>query len=228
MRIFVAPLAAGELIVRGDEHHYVSRVRRARPGDPIELVDGAGQRASAVVVRIGEDETVVRAGPVESVPRAVPHVRVLVPLIKGERMDYAIEKLVEVGADELVVWPAARSVVKLDPGRREARLAHYRAVAAAAARQAGCSVPEVRFAVSLATALTDIPAGGRVVLDPSADAGPLPGGADVTVVSGPEGGLAPTERELLAGSGFVAVGLGGHVLRAETAPVVAVALIRHP
>jgi 16S rRNA (uracil1498-N3)-methyltransferase len=223
MRIFVAQLAAGEVVVRGDEHHYLSRVRRARPGDEVELVDGEGRRAAATIEKIGDSETVLRAGAVEEIVDRPPRVRVLVPLIKGDRMDTCLEKLVEVGADELVVWPAARSVVKLDDSRRESRLAHYQAIAQAAARQSGrARVPAVSFS-SLAQAIAAAP-GARVVLDPSAEPASFPGADAITIISGPEGGFAPEELDALAG--WTHLGLGPHVLRADTAPIVAVAIVR--
>lgn len=239
MRIFVPPaqLAAGELTVTGDEHHYLARVRRARTGDPVELVDGAGRRAHATITRITDDATVLSVGAPEAIPALPPLVRVLLPLIKGDRMDTALEKLVEVGADAIVVWPAARSVVRLEPGRRDARLAKYQAALVAAARQCGrAQVPTVTWADSLSAAVAALPAApdaARFVLDPASDA-PLASSlgeaplSDVTFISGPEGGLAPAELELLssADSAFTPIGLGARILRAETAPVVAVALIR--
>src|SRR5689334_4523791 len=173
MRIFVDParLAAGELVVGGDEHHYLARVRRARAGDAVELVDGAGRRAAATIARIGDAETTLIAGAPESIAQAPPRVRALVPLIKGERMDDCIEKLVEVGVDEIVVWPAARSVARLDDARRDARLAKYAAIARAAARQSGrAQVPAVAHADDLAAALARLPDGRRLVLDPTSDA----------------------------------------------------------
>ena len=228
MRIFVRPLAAGVVVVKGNEHHYLAYVRRARPGDAVELVDGDGQRAAATIMRIDGDQTTLEVGAPERVPAALPQVRVLVPLIKGDRMDTCLEKLVEVGADELVVWPAARSVVRLPPDRRAARLAHFQAEVQAAARQSGrAAVPAVALADDLAAALAALPAGGaRIVLHPGADRAAPPTAADVTLVSGPEGGLAPAELDALAAAGFTHFGLGPRTLRAETAPVVAVALIR--
>lgn len=231
IRVFVDPavLAAGELVVRGDEHHYLAHVRRARPGEPVELVDGAGRRAAATIARLSAGETALIAGPPEPIAPAPPRVRALVPLIKGDRMDGCIEKLVEVGVDAIVVWPAARSVARLDDARRDARLTRYRAIAQAAARQSGrAQVPDVAAAASLAAALADLPAGQRLVLDPASDA-PLELDAssaadDVTIASGPEGGLTAGERDQLAG--FAPLGLGPRVLRADTAPVIAVALIR--
>jgi len=228
IRIFVPPgaLVAGELVVRGDEHHYLARVRRARPGDAIELCDGLGRRAAATIVRLSDGETALVAAAPETIAAAPPFVRALVPLIKGDRMDACIEKLVEVGVDAIVVWPAARSVVRLDDARRDSRVARYHTVAQAAARQSGrAQVPPVSAAASLSAALADLPGGLQLVLDPACGASLAVGdAADVTIVSGPEGGLSSDEHDRLAA--FTPVGLGPRVLRADTAPVVAVAVIR--
>jgi 16S rRNA (uracil1498-N3)-methyltransferase len=313
MRIFVAPpLSSGELTVRGDEHHYLARVRRAATGDTVELCDGEGHRAVAQVTKIGDAESQLQVGNVEAIGDRPPRIRVLVPLIKGDRMDTAIEKLVETGVDEIVVWPATRSVVKLEADRRDSRIEHYAGVAQAAARQSGrASIPTVSWADSLGAALTSLaaaPPGARLVLDPAADRvdlrsalarppialdrsdpslpidlaaarafdesaeiavtgrfqrpdfatarvgddprdpdditstgrfrrlpvtdwplSPEPAAGFVdhaTLVTGPEGGLAPAELETLNSAGFVSIGLGPRVLRAETAPAIVVALIR--
>jgi len=226
MRIFLAPLTAGELTVRGDEHHYLMRVRRARVGDAVELVDGEGHRAAATITKIGESETLLSVAAPETIAAALPFIRVLVPLIKGDRMDTCLEKLVEVGVDAIVVWPAARSVVKLEPDRRDSRIAKYQAALVAASRQSGrAQVPTIAWADDLSAALTSLPPGSRFVLDPTSDQPLTPDGAtDITIVSGPEGGLAPSELDTLLG--FTSIGLGPRVLRAETAPVIAVALVR--
>jgi 16S rRNA (uracil1498-N3)-methyltransferase len=229
VRIFVPPgtLAAGELRVRGDEHHYLGRARRARVGDAVEVVDGEGRRAAAVIERIAETETILRVGEPEVIAAKPPFVRALVPPIKGDRMDACLEKLVEVGVDAIVVWPAARAVVRLD-AKRDARLAKYQAALQAAARQCGrAQVPTVSYAEDLATALAALPPGARFVLDPASDTALVVGDAgDVTIASGPEGGLSPDELEQFARAGFVAISLGPRILRAETAPMIAVALIR--
>ncbi len=231
MRIFVAPesLRAGELEVSGDEHHYLGRVRRARIGDAVEIVDGSGRRAAARIESITDVATRFQVSEPEAIVSKPPHVRALVPLIKGDRMDVCIEKLVEVGIDSIIVWPAARSVVRLDDARREGRLAKYRTAVQAAARQCGrAQVPEVTHANDLAAAIASLPPGDRIVLDPAADAPLVVGNSsEITIASGPEGGLTAEELEHLVAAGFVAVGLGPRVLRAETAPTIAVALIRH-
>jgi 16S rRNA (uracil1498-N3)-methyltransferase len=232
VRLLLAPaaLVPGERTLDGDEHHYLMRVRRARIGDAVEVFDGAGRRAQAELVAIGEATTTVRIGEVVAVMAATPRITALLPLIKGERMDVALEKLVEVGADAIVVWPATRSVVKLDGERRATRAPKLQAAALAAARQCGrADVPTVSLAASLEAALAALPPSHRLVLDPGAEAGlalPAPCPAEVAIASGPEGGLAPDELDRLIAAGFTPVGLGPRILRAETAPVVMVALVR--
>lgn len=229
MRSFVDPvsLTTGEISITGEEHHYLGRVRRVRVGQAIELVDGAGKRATAKIVRMTETETVVEVEEVEEVEEAAPHVRMLLPLIKGDRMDGCLEKLTEVGASELIVWQAERSVVRLDAAKRDARVAHYAGVVAAAARQCGrARVPGLRFTATLREVLRALPVGDRFVLDPTAERGQPTGAADVTLISGPEGGFSWVELDQLAAAGFLALGLGPRVLRADTAPIVAAALIR--
>ena len=226
VRVFVDPsvLAAGELVVRGDEHHYLAYARRARVGDTLELVDGAGRRAAATIAAIASDATTLTVGAPELIPSKPPFVRVLIPLIKGDRMDTCLEKLVEVGVDEIVIWPAARAIVRLDPDRREARLAKFAAMVQAAARQSGrAQIPNLRIVDNLVHAPTSM----RFVLDPTSDAPLAVGDAtDITIASGPEGGLTADECAQFATAGFTSIGLGPRILRAETAPVVAVALVR--
>ncbi len=245
MKIFVEPsaLAPGTLVVRGDEHHYITRVRRAAVGDKVDVYDGEGRRAMADITAITDDAMTLHLYQPSTIPSKQPWTRVLLPLIKGDRMDIALEKLVEVGVDEIVVWPAARSVVKLEPDRRDARIEKYQLAVQAGARQSGrAHVPTVRWVDSLATAIASLDTTAdeaermRLVLDPKSTT-PLPEtvrpGAyedfdtlEITLVSGPEGGFAPAENAALALAGFVPIGLGPRVLRAETAPVVAVAIIR--
>jgi len=231
MRLFIAPLAAGAHTVTGDEHHYVAYVRRARIGDELEVTDGAGHVATARITAIGAASTELAIGEVVAVVSAPPRIRALVPVIKGDRMELCLEKLVEVGVDDVIVWPATRAVVKLDGARRQARLEQYRALAQAAARQSGRAViPSVELCASLADAIALTATGdgcARVVLDPRAERAPVPTPArELAIISGPEGGFASDELAAIAAAGFAPIGLGPRTLRAETAPIVAVALAR--
>jgi 16S rRNA (uracil1498-N3)-methyltransferase len=227
IRIFVDALATGELAITGDEHHYASRVRRARAGDALELVAPDGRRAVVTIAKITADATVVDIGEIKQPAPSVPHISALLPLIKGDRMDTALEKLVEVGIDHVVVWPAERSVVKLDHDKLDSRLDHYGKVLAAAARQSGAPEPTIVYAGSLRAGVLGLGECARLVLDGRAERIAVPTAeAKIALVSGPEGGLSPAELDLLASERFVPFGLGPRVLRAETAPAIATAIIR--
>jgi 16S rRNA (uracil1498-N3)-methyltransferase len=231
MRVLVdaASIAAGRAVVRGDDHHYLFRVRRLAPGARLVVFDGEGTEADAEVEQVAAEEAVLR---VENPRReAAPALRITViqGLIKGERMDWCVQKLVEVGVDRIVLVATERAVVKLDPARAASRKDRLAAIAREAAKQARrATVPGIEVA-TLAEALAT-PADLRLVCHPSAelalrDVLPRPASSAALLV-GPEGGLAPGEVERALSAGFEAVRLGGTVLRAETAGVAAVAALR--
>lgn len=230
-RLLVPParLAPGELTVDGDDYAYLFRVRRLAAGDPVALFDGAGREADAVAAAIGPTSARLTVGAVRAVPRPRPRLTVLQALIKGERMDWCLEKLVEVGVDAIVPVACARSVVRLDDARRASRHQRHQALAVAAARQCGrADLPTIAPVTELAAALGAVDAGRRLVAHP----GGAPLGAahaaddHVAILIGPEGGLAADELEAADRAGFAPVSLGPTILRAETAGVLAAAAIR--
>jgi len=231
IRVRVEPgrLAAGDLVVSGDDHHYLGRVLRIAVGAELALFDGAGAEARGVVAAVASDHLVVRVDAPRVCPPPVPRITVLQPLLKGERMDWCLEKLVETGTDEILIVAAERSVVRLEAERAAARQRRHQALAEAAARQCGrATVPPVSAAMPLPAALAAV-AGCAIkrVCHPAAERlrGSIEGDSAAILV-GPEGGLAPAELDAAVAAGFVPAGLGPYVLRAETAAPVAVALVR--
>jgi 16S rRNA (uracil1498-N3)-methyltransferase len=255
VRVASGELTAGTLQLGGAEHHYLMRVRRARVGEAVELFDGHGAVAAANVTAIDAEVTTLQVSAVRR-ERAgdAAHLIAAIPLLKGERMDQCVEKLVEVGCDQLVVWEASRSVVRLEASKRAARLERWRAQVAAAVRQSGrAASPTVEGIWSLEDVLTRFVGARRIALVPGAprlapsrgelDARHRPrdaglegddqgtaaalGAANlVLLLSGPEGGLSEQELAALTDSGFELASLTDTVLRAETAPAVAVAIWR--
>ena len=233
IRILVPPdaLRVGAIAVRGDEHIYVGRVRRAAVGDAVRVFDGNGRAADATIAAMTSDETTLRVDAVHDEALLRPHIIALLPLIKGERMELALEKLVEVGVDDIVIYEAARAVVRLDAERSSKRQQKFTQQLAAAARQAGRArapslVAVLSFRDALAHAST---ADARWICHPLAEAPmalPVPLPASVAVMTGPEGGLSNDELAEAFACGFVAAWLGPFVLRAETAPAIAVAQLR--
>jgi 16S rRNA (uracil1498-N3)-methyltransferase len=260
VQVATAQLIAGTLRLAGPEHHYLMRVRRVRVGEAVELFDGAGGIAAAVIAAMDGEMTtfqvaaVRREGPTSVSSTA--HLTAIVPLLKGERMDQCVEKLVEVGCDRLVLWEASRAVVRLAKEKRASRLERIRAQVAAAVRQCGrATIPEVDGVWTLAEVIERTAAESesglgsrsrsrmrRIALEPASarmipTAG-MPGSAgsgsipvegvrsSAALLSGPEGGFSPEELQQLLAAGFETASLTDTVLRAETAPVVAVAIWR--
>lgn len=228
-RLLVAAVAPGPLAVEGDDYVYLFRARRLAVGDPVVIFDGAGREADATVAAVDDTRATLAVGEVRVAARPGPRITVVQALIKGERMDWCLEKLTEVGADAIVPVETARTVVRLDAARRASRRVRHQAVVAAAARQCGrADLPAVGEVVGLAEALAAVDAEVRVVAQPGAP--PLQAlGAGVTslaILIGPEGGLAPEEVALAARHGFAPVSLGPTILRAETAGLILVAAVR--
>jgi 16S rRNA (uracil1498-N3)-methyltransferase len=229
-RLFVPPdrIHANPITVDGDEHHHLSRVLRARPGDAITLFDGAGGEVRARIVRIDRDQTELTADTNDAAVAAAPVETPLVLLTavpKGGRMDFLVQKCCELGVTRIVPIITERSVVRPEPGKR----ARWEKIAREAARQCGrADVPAVAAPTALAAALAAELPERRIVLSPEAGGRPLrallPERAATALLVGPEGGLAATEVEAARAAGFQPASLGSRILRVETAAIVAVAL----
>jgi 16S rRNA (uracil1498-N3)-methyltransferase len=218
---------------------HAARVLRLKPGDALTLFDGkGGEYAGRIHLRsrgAGGDRVAAEVLSWHGVERESPLGLTLVQALQtGEKMDFTVQKAVELGVGRIVPVLTRRSVVRLAGQRAEKRVARWRAVAASACEQCGRNrVPEVADLCDLTHWLALPPAGAgplRLMLDPGAGAGldalPRPGMSTVELLIGAEGGLAPEEREWAKKAGFDAVRLGPRVLRTETAGLAALAAIQ--
>jgi 16S rRNA (uracil1498-N3)-methyltransferase len=211
------------------------QVLRMQPGDVITLFNGEGGEFEATVTRMGRSDVDVEVGVHHPVEREAPcQVHFLAGITANERMDWLVEKATELGAVSITPVMAERSVLKLKGERADKKLAHWQGVAVAAAEQCGRNrVTRIDNACTLAQWLAQHPVGAdtglRLVLSLSEGTRPLAealqGQMDVTLLSGPEGGLSPAEEALALSAGFVPVTLGPRVLRAETAPLAVLAAL---
>jgi 16S rRNA (uracil1498-N3)-methyltransferase len=204
--VFVADVDHPELAP--DDRHHLERVLRLRPGDALVVADGAG---ASRPVRFGDE--LEPTGEVTRVERPVPALTVGLTPTKGDRPEWAVQKLTELSVDRIVVLRTERSVVRWEGDKVGHHLDRLRRIAREAAMQSRrVWLPEVVGVDGLA----DHPAA------PLADPGGRPPGAgDVTLLCGPEGGWSDAERA----EDREHVALGGGVLRAETAAVTAGALL---
>lgn len=212
--------------------HHLSRVLRAAIGDLVTVFD-AGVEYVAEIAHIDRHGVTVKLGAGAAVTRESPLPCTLVQAISsGERMDYTLQKAIELGVQAMQPIYSERSVVRLDEKRTQTRLAHWRQVAASACEQCGRNeVPAVLAPVAIMDwfALLAAPVTGelRLLMSPYADQH-LPDfarPAAVMLLAGPEGGFTETEVELACARGFAATRLGPRTLRTETAALAALAAI---
>jgi 16S rRNA (uracil1498-N3)-methyltransferase len=229
------PLAADTEIALPPEAARHVQVLRLQPGDALTLFNGDGLEWQAEILRMGRREVEVRVQqPLTPVATELPiAVTLAVGMPANERMDALVEKATELGAAALQPLQAARSVLRLSGERAERRQAHWQGVAMAAAEQCGrVRLPWIGPVLALPAWLAQLPPPGpddfRGVLSLGADARPLaqalaPEARQVLLLSGPEGGLDPQEESLARAAGFAPVSLGPRTLRADTAPLAALA-----
>lgn len=205
---------AGPALSAADAHH-LERVLRLRPGERVVATDGRG---SWTLCRFGGGRRLEPEGELRREPAPDPPATVAFAPVKGERSEWVVQKLTELGVDRIVVLSAARSVVRWSGERERAAMERLRRTATEAVAQ--CRrvwLPEVEGVLPLA-ALADR---GLALAEPGGP--PLDGGCTGIAV-GPEGGWDEAERA----SGWPTVGLGPNVLRAETAALAAGVLLRAP
>ena len=215
--------------IGGADGHHLQRVRRLRTGERVTLGDGSGAwRAYEVVESARGRLTLAAVGGIRCEPRRGPRIAVALALRKGG-LEQVSARLTELGVERIEPVRTARSVVHLGGDRAAGTVARLRGVVREAAMQCRrATVPEVRAVADVAALasradLVVVERGGA----PAARLGP-PATGTWTLLVGPEGGFAPEDLEGLRPCAHL--GLGPHVLRAETAPVAAVAalLAREP
>jgi len=235
-RFFVdAPLLAGQVQALPASAARHAQVLRLQPGDALTVFDGAGGQWQAEVQQMGRREVLVR--PLAHLPLdcELPcAVTLALGMPANERMDTVIEKATELGAQAVRPLVCERSVLRVAGERAQRKAEHWQAIAVAACEQSGRNrVPRVATPQPLREALAEqaAEAGLKLLLSLAPGATPLlalPGLATargVCLLSGPEGGLTEAEQALAVGLGFVPVSLGPRVLRADTAPLAALAVI---
>ncbi len=226
-RLYVdAPLASGgELDLPVSGSHHVARVLRLREGDAMTLFDGTGGEWDAQF--LGKGRARLRA--FRAVERESPLAITLVQGVSsGERMDYTVQKAVELGVAAIQPILTKKGVVKLEGKRADSRVEHWRRVVVAACEQCARNrIPEVRPLVELAYYLRDATgAGARLLLSGQGRSiREIEVGSEATIAAGPEDGFAAEEQAALERIGFVKASLGPRVLRTETAALAALAAL---
>ena len=206
-------------------------VLRLQAGDALTLFNGAGGEYRAKLISINKRETRVRVLEFSTNERESPlEITLALGISTGDRMDYSLQKTTELGVSAIQPLATGRSVVRLSAERAEKRIAHWRNVVIAACEQCGRNrVPPVAPVLALTDYLAGIESNHRLLMLTPGAATPLKQGerqSAVTLLIGAEGGLTPDERKAATMCGFESVSLGPRILRTETAPVAAIAVLQ--
>ncbi|HET9822998.1 MAG TPA: 16S rRNA (uracil(1498)-N(3))-methyltransferase [Burkholderiaceae bacterium] len=229
-----APLAAGPSLALPPEAVRHAQVLRLQPGDALTLFDGAGGEWAARIESMGRRDVTVSLLEHRPVERELPlAITLALAMPAGDRMDHLVEKATELGVAAIQPLITERSVLRLSGERADKRRAHWQAIAVAACEQCGRNrVPSVHAPRPLESWLAALGAGrgdARWLLawrDATAFVRVRDAAMDtLQLLSGPEGGLTGSEEDTARACGFVPVGLGPRVLRADTAPLAVLAAL---
>jgi len=227
------PLLPGSIIDLPETVAHHLHVVRQQPGDELVLFNGEGGQVRARLAEVGKRRASAEVLAHEAVEAELPfHVTLAQGLPEGSKMDWIVEKAVELGVSAVQPLAARRSVVKLTGDRADKRMAHWQAVIVSASEQCGRNrlaevAPLQEFGRWIAQPGGDAV---RILLSPRADASLAAwtranAPRDVTLLIGPEGGFSTEEENAAIAAGALSLSMGRRVLRTETAGLAALAIL---
>lgn len=230
-RFFVAPIEEDTAVISGQDAHHIARVLRMQVGDALTLCDAHGTDYACEITALSDGEVSLRVcDRVPSATEPTTAVTLYQGLPKSEKMEWIIQKCVEIGITRIVPVAMSRCVVKLNGADGEKKRTRWQKIAAGAAEQSGRGIiPKIAAPISFDAMLSALKEeyavtfyeGGGVSLSTLV-------GEDtrqVSIVIGPEGGFSLEEIEKLRQNGARIATLGKRILRCETAPLVALSVI---
>ncbi|WP_144162616.1 16S rRNA (uracil(1498)-N(3))-methyltransferase [Paraburkholderia sp. BCC1885] len=227
----------GDILQLPDDVTRHVHVLRLQAGDSIVLFNGEGGEYSAELIEVERRSSTVKIREFRDIEVELPYRLTLAQgIASGDKMDWLIEKAVELGASSFVPLTTTRSVVRLSGERAQRRHAHWQGIVRAACEQCGRNrMPDIASVREIATWLGALPREAeegelRLLLSPRANISfsALPATAPtgrVLLLIGPEGGFSSAEEAAATSHGFSAVGLGPRVLRTETAGIAVLAAL---
>jgi 16S rRNA (uracil1498-N3)-methyltransferase len=229
-RFFIdEPLSPGPATLAGPEAHHLIHVMRAGPGTQVVLFDGSGREFPAVVQQLGRDRVDLTVGPGEPVDRELPvEVALGVPLPKGDRQKWLVEKAVELGVARIVPLRTKRSVAQ----PVEQALTRLRRTVIEASKQCGrnrlMQIDDPQDWSHFVAANADVHC--RLLAHPQSESETaavaiIPQDVPVLLAVGPEGGFTDEEVALALAAGWRTLDLGPRILRVETAALLLTALV---
>jgi 16S rRNA (uracil1498-N3)-methyltransferase len=226
------PLLPGSVVDLPEAVAHHLHVVRQQSGDELVLFNGEGGQARARLAEIGKRRASAEVLALEAVDVELPfRVTLAQGLPEGSKMDWIVEKAVELGAAGVIPLAAQRSVVRLSGDRADKRLAHWQGVVVSASEQCGRNrLADVAPVQDVNRWLAEPGTGTRILLSPRADSSlaqwvRATPAQDVTLLVGPEGGFTDQEEDAALAAGALALSMGPRVLRTETAGLAALAIL---
>lgn len=205
-----------------DEHHHLSKVMRVHEGDNIELVNGLGQLAEAEVVKIEKNKTLLQIKSLKTYKRDSQQITIAVAFMRPSKLEYIIEKATELGADRFILFPADLSTQDSLSNEKIQRLENIIISALKQCKRLFLPSLEIRLSLEEILTLKEKIYFGDLKED---HLSAIPELSDNTIfITGPESGFSKNENELLQKKA-IGIRINPNVLRAETAPIVALSLL---
>lgn len=233
-RIYQTGLLATDSIIDLAESasHHLSRVLRAKLHDTLTVFNGEGGEYTASIVHIDKKKVSIKVGQFNPREAESPISLCLAQGIsRGEKMDYTIQKAVELGVTQIIPLFTERCTVKLDAERRAKKWQHWQSIVISACEQSGRNrLPTLHLPQHIDQWLPNVTAEKCFILAPTANQKlekmTLQNKAEVMLLIGPEGGLSTNEITRASAQGFLPLNLGPRILRTETAAVAALTALQ--
>ena len=227
-----APLQIGRMIELDDDNaHYARSVLRLKNDAPIILFNGTGGEYVGKVIEVSRKRVCVALE--KLVERSVESnlkIHLGLGISRGDRMDFSVQKAVELGVTAITPLITERCVVQFKDEKKSQRWQHWQKIIQHTAEQSGRTIlPDFDDVSVMNDWITKRHGGLKVFLDPYAEktlAQLTPENNQVTLLTGPEGGFSSVERDIAKVAGFIPVRLGARILRTETASLAALAAVQ--
>ena len=228
-RFFVPHISSDRILISGEDARHMAKSLRLTIGDNITLCDGKGWDYQGTIEALGEEVTVRITAKEESKSEPLANVTLFQAMPKGDKMEFIIQKSVELGVHEIVPILTSRCISRPDPKSMRKKVERYNKIASEAAKQSGRGiVPKVSQLVTLEQAVERLPQknivfyeNGGSRLQELVDGQTL----DLGVFVGSEGGFSREEIEFLGRHQVLPATLGERILRCETAPICGLSVI---
>lgn len=230
-RYFAKEIIDNEITLHSEDIHHIKHVMRMNTNDNIEVV----YNKNVYLCNIDDikDFKISIIDKVESNNNKYPFIRLIVPNLKEQKMDLILQKATEIGVSEIVIVPFNRSMVKLEERKEKVKLERWNRICKEASEQSfRDDIPLIKLEKNFEFA-KEID-GTRLICSTNEKENSIKKVLKnnsmydrITIVIGPEGGIAPFEEEYLESIGFIKVTLGSQILRVETVPIFVTSIIRY-